>query len=218
MRVLVVSNLFPPDVIGGYELGAYDVARKLSACHHEVCVATSVPTRVLPEDPHQFEIARVLECTDLTKPTASDETIRRDLYSNSNNVRSLINLIKRFSPDIALCFNLKGLGVLHILNIFDVFDLTIVWYIMDILKCSDITRKHFNQYSVLMNTESLFNKINFISPSSRLVEEFEADLEVSLRHVELIPVWFDKNHEGDVAEFYFRRYTPAAICGADCTA
>jgi len=39
--LLIVSDLWPPHVIGGYELGAYDVARRLEARGHRVTVLTS---------------------------------------------------------------------------------------------------------------------------------------------------------------------------------
>ena len=41
MRVLVISNLFPPDVIGGYELLCQDLADGLHERGHEVRVLTS---------------------------------------------------------------------------------------------------------------------------------------------------------------------------------
>ena len=41
MKILVVSNLYPPHHIGGYELGCRDVVEALRARGHEVCVLTS---------------------------------------------------------------------------------------------------------------------------------------------------------------------------------
>ena len=41
MRIAVVTNLFPPDVSGGYELLAQDVTNALRARNHEVDVLCS---------------------------------------------------------------------------------------------------------------------------------------------------------------------------------
>jgi len=41
MKILVVTNLYPPQHIGGYELGCRDVVEKLCARGHNVRVLTS---------------------------------------------------------------------------------------------------------------------------------------------------------------------------------
>ena len=41
MRILVISDLYPPYYIGGYELGCHDVVEGLKARGHEVKVRTS---------------------------------------------------------------------------------------------------------------------------------------------------------------------------------
>jgi glycogen synthase len=41
MRVLVLSNFYPPHFIGGYELGCRDVVEGLKARGHDVRVLTS---------------------------------------------------------------------------------------------------------------------------------------------------------------------------------
>ena len=41
MKILVVSNLYPPQHVGGYELGCRDVVEKLRARGHNVRVLTS---------------------------------------------------------------------------------------------------------------------------------------------------------------------------------
>ena len=41
MRILVVSNLYPPHIIGGYELGCRDIVEALKRRGHELLVLTS---------------------------------------------------------------------------------------------------------------------------------------------------------------------------------
>ena len=51
MRILLINNIFPPGFLGGYELGALDVARGLQKCGHEVLVLTS---DYFPDDEKQM--------------------------------------------------------------------------------------------------------------------------------------------------------------------
>jgi hypothetical protein len=45
VRLHLLSNLYPPDVLGGYELLAADVAARLRARGHEVRVVTTGTAR-----------------------------------------------------------------------------------------------------------------------------------------------------------------------------
>ena len=52
MKILVVSNLYPPDFIGGYELGCRQAVDVLRDRGHEVRVLTSTPRTPVPAAPH----------------------------------------------------------------------------------------------------------------------------------------------------------------------
>lgn len=60
MRILVVSNLYPPDVRGGYEIECQGVVDRLRASH-EVLVLTSRRRRVSPDAPHVLRRLPFLE-------------------------------------------------------------------------------------------------------------------------------------------------------------
>ena len=68
MRILVLSNLYPPDFIGGYELGCRRVVDALLARGHEVRVLTTAPRTPVPPVPH---VHRTLHLTDTGTSTAS---------------------------------------------------------------------------------------------------------------------------------------------------
>ena len=62
MKILVVSNLYPPQHVGGYELGCRDVVEKLRARGHVVRVLTSnFRNGNTDNPPDETEIERVLE-------------------------------------------------------------------------------------------------------------------------------------------------------------
>lgn len=50
MRILTISNFYPPHHFGGYELSCHDVMRRLAARGHEITVLTS-DVRVREDDP-----------------------------------------------------------------------------------------------------------------------------------------------------------------------
>ena len=65
MRVLVLSNLYPPDFFGGYELGCRQAAGALADAGHDVLVLTSAPRVPVSSEPH---VRRELQLTDVYNP------------------------------------------------------------------------------------------------------------------------------------------------------
>lgn len=52
MKILALTNLYPPDFLGGYELVCCQVVDALGAAGHEVRVLTSAPRQPVPPVPH----------------------------------------------------------------------------------------------------------------------------------------------------------------------
>ena len=52
MKVLALSNLYPPDVIGGYELACAQAVDGLLARGHDVRVLTGAPRQPMPRVSH----------------------------------------------------------------------------------------------------------------------------------------------------------------------
>jgi len=105
MYVHVLTNLFPPDVLGGYELLAGDVVRGLQERGHRVDVLTT------GEDRRQPGVSRVLR---LARPFGSEP--RRDrlrhLAAAAWNRGALgAHLARRGRPDAVLAMSLRRLGV-----------------------------------------------------------------------------------------------------------
>ena len=108
MKILVISNLYPPHYIGGYELGCRDVVRALKARGHQVKVLTSTYGLRKPESDGQ--VYRWLEpqinwkrrrLINLTK------LIRKEL----NNQRALKHIMRSYQPDVIYVWNLTLISV-----------------------------------------------------------------------------------------------------------
>ena len=109
MRTLLVSNLFPPDVLGGYELLADDVARALRGRGHDVHVLSTGAPR--GEDPSWVHRSLSL-IRPFGEPPARDRL--RHALAAPRHRRVVEELLAREGPfDAALFLSQRRLG-LHV--------------------------------------------------------------------------------------------------------
>jgi glycosyltransferase involved in cell wall biosynthesis len=118
VRIVIISNLYPPASLGGYELAAHDVAEGLRARGHYVKVLTSRrPTGLgrtqtaVPNDTaaDASDVFRVLR-TSFATATLQDQA-KSAIWSIWNYGVARAEVL-RSRPDVVLCFNLWGLGSL----------------------------------------------------------------------------------------------------------
>ena len=136
MRILVLSNLYPPDFIGGYELGCRQVVDALLARGHEVRVLTTAPRTPVPPVPH---VRRTLHLTDIwnqycvgrSNPLALEMAEVEALQINAFNVHSLITELEEFRPDVVYLWMLTGLGGLGLVACLQYLRVPWVWHLMD---------------------------------------------------------------------------------------
>jgi glycogen(starch) synthase len=109
MRVLVISNLYPPHYIGGYELGCRDVTERLGARGHETLVLTSTYGI---EGAHTDEnVWRVLTLDLQGGAVRFPRDVPRVLRREARNQRALRRALRSFRPDIIYVWNLLGTSV-----------------------------------------------------------------------------------------------------------
>lgn len=110
MRILVVSNYYPPHFVGGYELGCHEVVQSLRARGHEVAVLTSTYQVDGPQDDGQ-----VFRWLSLTGPTQDSKTYaehgRKLLRVEATNQGAFRRLCRRFRPDIVYFWSMVGLSL-----------------------------------------------------------------------------------------------------------
>ena len=101
MKILVVSNLYPPHHIGGYELGCRDVVEKLRARGNLVEVLTSTFRRRDVNDfPDETSVERSLQL--YGDPTAAPP-------NKLAECAKLSAAIRRFEPEVVYFWNQGGL-------------------------------------------------------------------------------------------------------------
>lgn len=107
MRVLVVSNLFPPHVIGGYELGCRDIVEGLRSRGHNVRVLTSSYGVGRPRSDGYVDRRLLLDLAPQGRRTLGDRlgTLRREGVNRTVVARAC----REHRPDVVYVWNLRFL-------------------------------------------------------------------------------------------------------------
>lgn len=113
MRVLTITNWYPPHHFGGYELSCLDVMLRFERRGHEVhvlCGDTQLPGQPAPPEPeHETRVRRSLwlyhDGADLLRPPW-----RERLEIERYNHRALLAAIDEVRPDVLSIWHLAGMS------------------------------------------------------------------------------------------------------------
>ena len=136
MRILVISNFYPPDVMGGYELGCAEATAELTRRGHEVRVLTSTPRSAdAAEDPTR-RVLRFTDVYDKESAAAADpdiwhHTLARATLLDARNLAALRSEVQGFDPHVVYLWNLVGIGGIAMALAVDLVGLPWVWHLMD---------------------------------------------------------------------------------------
>lgn len=106
MRLLLVSNLYPPNSVGGYEKLAFSVASELADRGHEICILTSDYGEAVADYPGQTVLRELKLRTGATiyDPFPGDERASKSL--REHNADRLRQTVARERPDLVFSWNL----------------------------------------------------------------------------------------------------------------
>ncbi|CAN5914133.1 N/A [soil metagenome] len=193
MRILVLSNLYPPDVIGGYELACEQVADALRGNGHDVLVLTSAPRQPVDNIPH---VRRTLRLTDIWNqywmgkqaPLTQFLLDAESRLVNAFNVQALTTTLEEFDPEVVYVCNVTGLGGLGMIATLQHLEVPWVWQLGDSVP-SYICSIWDKVVPALAREFGRQAKGTFVAVSSRLVEEIEG-LGVPLNgRIAVLPYW-----------------------------
>lgn len=189
MKVLVLSNIFPPGFIGGYELGAYEVAKGLQSKGHRVKVLTSDYLLYNGEPGFDLDVGRSLQCTSLAHELIPPDGFLGHYY-NFHNIRAIGDAIRRFKPDLVLAFNLHGLGSISIVQFLQRLQVPLVLYLMDnIFAGVDSGSALHRTYERLFGRFLLAPSTRVVAMSRNVASEVEATVKTQLGEVDFVPGW-----------------------------
>jgi glycosyltransferase involved in cell wall biosynthesis len=196
MRVLVLSNLYPPDFLGGYELGCRQAADALAEAGHEVLVLTSAPRLPVPSEPH---VRRALQLTDVYNPYLQNKhhVVTLGLqhaaacFVNAFNVHVLLETLDSFAPDVVYVWNIVGLGGLGLMACLQYLGVPWVWHLMDRVP-RDLCRLPLGAArSPLVTAVRPYLEGAYLACSRRVVEEIDDPNSILNGFVELVPNWIE---------------------------
>jgi glycogen synthase len=204
VRILVISNLFPPAFLGGYELGCAQMATALRDRGHEVRVVASAS--VPGDDRH---VDRLLSLApiynrarfDLTDPAVRDLHHLTSSTVNVPNLETLTGIINDYEPDVAYLWNILGLGGLGILLLLRDLGVPWTWHLMDIVPLQLCA---FGGATVPQLARELqtFADGRYIVCSTHIAEEIRAGGVDLGSDVHLIPNWITGDQSVRRTEFF----------------
>lgn len=194
MRVLVINNIFPPHVLGGYELACRAVSVQLRERGHEVRVLTSASPVASFDDPPWVHRDLTLRAYGPFEPHTS-ELIQANTYeagaSQATNTAQLLKHIRDFQPDLIYAWHLYGVGGLALLDLVEVIGIPWVLHLMDAVPTYLIGGVDSIAGSLFFRAEkSLIARGRIIAMSHQVVREVEQTCGITFdREPTLIPGW-----------------------------
>ncbi|MGN6272344.1 MAG: glycosyltransferase family 4 protein [Protaetiibacter sp.] len=120
MRILVISNLLPPRMLGGFELACRNLSEGLRERGHDVLLLTSATDRAAPEQDDWVDrclaLRELFVNVDLGNEHVAQVRRFESRVSTIGNSLIVLDRIRTFRPDRILMFNLFGIGGLGILD------------------------------------------------------------------------------------------------------
>jgi glycosyltransferase involved in cell wall biosynthesis len=184
LNILLVSNLYPPGFIGGYELGAYDLANWLSNEGHVVRVITSNYFDDRLDEDRNHNVIRSLQLTSL-----KDFNDWESVVEYQQNGKRLFREIEDFSPNLVIAFNLRGLGVASLSVQLASSGVPVIFYMMDdFFKGSRelLSPAIYETLGYLLVKQS---SVAFVAMSSNVLSQVENSLGVKVERVLTLPGW-----------------------------
>lgn len=197
MRILVISNLYPPDILGGYELGCRQAVDALRSAGHDVYVLTSVP-HAIPSaaEPHvgrRLRLSGVYDGFGMERTTPAVRAARRREAGGVQafNVHVLGQVVDEFRPDVAYVWNVLGVGGIGLLAGLQMMGVSWVMHIMDHVPTAlcDLATALSGNTKPLTDAFNTLCRGHFISCSTTALDEIEASgVRIADRTV-VIPNW-----------------------------
>lgn len=136
MKILVVSSLYPPDTVGGYELGCRQAVDALRDRGHDVRVLTTAPRTPCETPGHVLRRLRLTDMWDSYSDGLSTEVALRmketeAFQLDAFNAHTLLATLDEFQPDVVYVWMLVGIGGLGLMGCLHHLCVPWVWHLMD---------------------------------------------------------------------------------------
>lgn len=206
MKILTLSNLYPPDFIGGYELACAHVVDALRNRGHDVLVLTATPRLPVSESPsHVLRRFRLVDEWSEDGMGSSPLAFRLDEAESrlisAHNVHVLTAVLEEFAPDVVYLCCVTGLGGFALVACLQYLKIPWVWQLGDRVPFHLCSTKE-KVIAGLARAYSSRIQGHYIVVSEQLRHEIEA-AGIQLRgHVEILPNWITGTRERIERSYY----------------
>ena len=217
MKILALSNLYPPDVIGGYEIGCAHAVEALRARGHSVEVLTSgprTPVRAAANVHRRFKLVEDRDWVAGEEGRQDPRIGQRDVESrivSAHNVHILIESLDDFAPEVVYLHNLIGLGGLGLVACLQYLGVPWVWQLSDCIP-SDLCFAGGAAVAGLSEEFSRIVKGRYFAVSRQLCDEIETRGNHLNGAIEIAPLWITGERSGETRPL--ERRSPLRIISA----
>lgn len=173
MKILAISNLYPPTVLGGYELSAAQFVDELRSRGHDVHVLTSPAETAVPSD-RRVRRTLALKAYQVPwpeQPHAKAIIDHEGSVSQRDNTLQVIDAVAELDPQVVLLFNLIGLGAVAIVDALDELGTPWLWDLGDRVPNSVSEAVPDEILDVYGGRQAIFAHGRFSAVSHRLLDE-----------------------------------------------
>ncbi|MFO0952830.1 MAG: glycosyltransferase family 4 protein [Isosphaeraceae bacterium] len=194
MRVLVLSNFYPPDVMGGYEVACAQATDGLLARGHDVRVLSATPRQPVVGDPPHVRRRFVL-AEEWNENVMGDLAITHLLthaasrFVSAHNIHVLSAELAEFDPEVVYLHNLVGLGGLGLVACLGHLGVPWVWQLGDAVPVRLCASRTSGVIRPLAAEMSRWMRGHVIAVSDHVRREVEAFGVPILGPVERVPYW-----------------------------
>jgi glycosyltransferase involved in cell wall biosynthesis len=195
VKILALSNLYPPDVQGGYELGCSQVVDALRARGHDVVVAAAAPRQPVASEPHVRRVFGLVDEWNVhamgRAPLVVNVKAAASRLVSAHNIHVLTQELGRFDPDVVLVSNILGLGGLGLIACLQFLKVPWVWHLGDCIPSMLCSRFGVFDRPIPALAAEFSRRFpgHFIVVSQQLRDQIES-LGVFLKgDVEVLPYW-----------------------------
>ena len=195
MKILVLSNFYPPEVVGGYELACAQAVEALRRLGHDVRVLTASARGHAPPEGHVRRGFKLADIWNQHAMSRRPSVVQRLMDAESRlinafNVGVLADAVETFRPDVAYVHNLTGLGGLGLMLALGHLGVPWAWQLGDSVPsyCCGLWGEVVPALAERFGAQV---RGTYISVSTRLIEEIESQGVPLNGRVELLPYWVD---------------------------
>ena len=206
MRILIITNLYPPHILGGYEIACRNTAEGLRARGHDVEVLAGHAPMASYGDPpyvHRVLALRGFEPGEPHTKEIADVQVFERSVSQYANTATVLNHLRRFRPDIVYVWFVLGVGGLAL---FDLLEQTGAPWIMHLMDCvpAYLLVGVVPSVAALFARENgaIFKRARVIAMSQQIISEIAERSGIRFDiPPDIIPGWVDAGQLGQRAQY-----------------